>query len=121
MRNKNRNVAYIVGAWSTMVCLACGAPQAGPGTSATDLTGAKTELMTCPSGFALDATPQAKTDCTGSLGVQIQSSSGNAAVMCVNQAGGAYKCTAAESFAAMCAPNGLDHVTTTEVVCQKPR
>jgi hypothetical protein len=114
-----------VAALMPVLVAACGPPVEGSG-PATAPGGARagapdpTAVPTCPAGFTAQTDQNAKTECSGKLGVQVVSQSGDAAAMCVNEAGSAYKCVAPQSFSEICQPNGVQRITREEITCFPP-
>jgi hypothetical protein len=110
-----------VSAWTiamVFVALAGCAPSNTTGQTQTNIIGSTSGSYKCPPGFGSEGGQQAKSDCSGKLGITVTSQSGEAAAACVNQGNLTYKCVAAESFEKMCAPNGLDRLTLDQVVCR---
>lgn len=96
-----------------------GGPQATPGGAALGSADRKPEPLPCPAGFSSEQTEKAVSDCRAQAGVNVISQKGEAAALCVNEAGRTYKCIAPMSFDQMCR-HGVDYVKVDEVKCYQP-
>jgi hypothetical protein len=109
------------GVWILLAAVDCGgaeASTAGPATTpgSADVGGEPK----CPVAFTLENTAEAVSDCQGKVSGEAISAPDQPAAVCFNRAARSYKCTAPKSFAEICAPNSLDHITIDEVTCQSP-